>query len=116
MVIDKLFIKHDDVTDEVNVRRLKFRKRAAIFGALKGDLDDISKAPEGRQAQFVIDMISQSVCDLDGKLTVAEDDVDDSEKWPDPKRNAYFTAIVKYQSPTLENAAKNSSSTTSVAT
>lgn len=107
MVIDKLEIKYGDKTDSVHVRRIKFRQRARIYTALRGDMEDFDpqKVPLDRQADFTVEMIVNSICDADGKLNVKPDDVDE---WDDVKRNAYAAAVIAYQSPTVESAAKNS--------
>lgn len=108
----KTSIEGTGTVDEIYVKRLKRRRRAAIFGALKGNDDDLSKASLERQAQFGMDLVAESVCDSAGKLLVTIEDLDDPDKWPDAKFNAYVAAIVKHQSPSVESVAKNSSSTT----
>jgi len=115
MQIDKITIAYSDKIEEVHVKRLKFRKRAALFTDLRdglaADADgsfNIALATPLKQAEFAVQMISSSVCSADGKPTVTPDDVDD---WDDARRNAYVTAITKYQNPNMEEAAKNSSTT-----
>lgn len=119
----KVPIPGTGTVEEIHVRRLKFRRRAAIFEELKGNMPSdteniFSSAPIVRQAQFVVEMISESVCNSDGKLLYpidanGETEIDD---WPDLKRNAYSGKIIAFQSPRMEDAAKNSSSTASAAT
>jgi hypothetical protein len=104
--------------EQINVKRLKWRRRNAIFASLKSDdgTVDFNKASMHAQEQFVIDMITESVCDADGKNIVTADDLDDLDVWSDARRNAYFAALAKYQSPKVADVAKNSSSTATGAT
>jgi len=114
MVIDKLHITYGTTAEDIHVKRLKFRRRAQLFQGLKGSATAVDASiPVDRQAEFTVAMIAESVCDANGKLLFTPDDVDD---WDDAKRNAYFVAILKHQSPGLEATAKNSSTTPSVAT
>jgi len=132
-VIEKLSVTYGKdesaKTDEVFARRLKFRKRARMFAELRArtpeptqfEIDKAvkeDKQPQGTPpldavADFTIEMIQQSICDRDGKLTLSADDIDD---WDDDKRNAYLTAVRSFQMPQLEQIAKNSSPTGTNAT
>jgi hypothetical protein len=101
--------------EHVHIKRLKWRRRSIMYAALRNaaGTTEFDKAPIEAQMQFVSDIICESICDTEGKATIKPDDLDDLDVWTDMRRNAYFVAVAKYQSPTLENSAKNSSSTTS---
>lgn len=112
MQIEPLEIKYThqgaEVVDNVFVRRLPYRKRSKLFTMIQTNFVEVGGEQQVRAdvgADFTVKLIAQSLCDSDGKDVVNEDRVDE---WSDDKINAYRKAIREFQSPTLEQAAKNS--------
>jgi hypothetical protein len=108
-----------DVTDMAHLKRAPYRKRIAMFAAAKGELKTFEweHIPEIRKAEFIVAMIAATVRTQDGFAAVKPEDVDD---WADAKRDAYFGACMKANTPNVtapvEDVAKNSSSTPNVTT
>lgn len=115
-------------TESVFLRSMKYRKRVALLTALRGDAPmrevtddkgnvgmeiDPKEIPLTRDAEYQVQVIVNTVCDAAGKLVLTDDDVDD---WSDQKRKAYMDACRAFQNPTVEDAAKNFSSTETAAT
>lgn len=111
MQIENLTVEYDGTKENIQVRRFGFRERAKLFTTMQqGTID----SPNGAvvrfdvAADFTVKLIVKSVCDANGKSTLTEDQVDE---WPDAKISAYTKALRDFQSPSVEDVAKNSSTT-----
>lgn len=103
MHIEPLEITFGGQTTTERCKRLGLRARAKVF--------DIVRTAEGSfasNAEFTLKLICGSVVNDENKAKYTESDVDE---WPDDRLMAYTKALSAFQSPKLEDVAKNSSTT-----
>lgn len=110
MVLDKLTIKYGETTEEITVKRIKFRARSRSLDQVKKHLKDKPDEANEINTTFAMQAVVDCVCDNEGKPLYTLDDLDE---WHPLKLSAYCNAIAKYQNPSLEDAGKNSSTTPS---
>lgn len=117
MQIDTLTVTYGpadaEKTEVFSVRAIKMRARAKMIDDHRAALKKDEAKATLLSAEFTLKFIADSVCDEQGGALYKPDDIDE---WHPAKIAAYEKAIVQYQNPTLEAAAKNSLTTPSAAT
>ena len=112
MQIDTLNVVVGDNTEVIHVKAMRMRVRAKMIDDHRVALDKDKAKATALSAEFTLNFIANSVVDEAGNPIYKPDDIDE---WHPAKIAAYEKAIVQYQNPTLEAAAKNSETTTSAA-